>query len=133
MIFRDKTHKQEFEALVERMNADRNRNRDVYRVALAYLITADKVCSEHIDNIYDFEERCIIPACLNKGWQTGTSLKTCRLALNLFTGCCEIWCDEENKDLITPAEIFCCSLAPLYWEAIKLCYPQYIKDNQYLE
>lgn len=121
MKFRDKTHEQEFEALMQRMNAD---SRDVYRLALAYLITADKVCAEHIDNIYDFSERCIIPGCLSEGWQTGTSLKTCRLAFNLFNGGLG-WCDDDDKCLVTPAEIFGCCLAPFYWEAVKLRYPEY--------
>lgn len=83
MKFRDETHEQEFEALMKRMGAD---SRDVYRLALAYLITADEVCSKNIDNIYDFSEHCIKPDCLADEWQTGTSLKTCRLAFNLFNG-----------------------------------------------
>ena len=120
MIYRDNTHEQEFKTLVQRMNAD---SRDVYRLALAYLITADKVCSEHIDNIYDFEECCIIPGCLREGWQTGTSLKTCRLAFNLFTDGLD-WCDDDMC-LVTPAEIFGCCLAPYYWVAVKLRYPEY--------
>jgi hypothetical protein len=122
MKFRDETHEQEFEALMKRMGAD---SRDVYRLALAYLITADEVCSKNIDNIYDFSEHCIKPDCLADEWQTGTSLKTCRLAFNLFNGGLG-WCDEEDRCLVTPAEIFCCCLAPFYWEAVKLCYPEYI-------
>ena len=121
MKFRNKTHEQEFEEVMKRMGAD---SRDVYRLALVYLITADEVCSKHIDNIYDFSEHCIKPDCLAEGWQTGTSLKTCRLAFNLFNGLG--WCDEEDRYLVTPAEIFCCCLAPFYWEAVKLRYPEYI-------
>lgn len=122
MKFRDETHEQEFEEVMKRMGAD---SRDVYRLALAYLITADEVCSKHIDNIYDFSEHCIKPDCLADEWQTGTSLKTCRLAFNLFNGGLG-WCDEEDRRLVTPAEIFCCCLAPFYWEAVKLRYPEYI-------
>lgn len=122
MKFRDETHEQEFEEVMKRMGAD---SRDVYRLALAYLITADEVCSKHIDNIYDFSEHCIKPDCLADEWQTGTSLKTCRLAFNLFNGGLG-WCDEEDRHLVTPAEIFCCCLAPFYWEAVKLRYPEYI-------
>lgn len=121
MKFRDKIHEQEFEALMQRMNAD---SRDVYRLALAYLLTLDTVCAEHIDNIYDFSEQCINPECLADGWQTGTSLKTCRLAFNLFTDGI-LWCDEDDRRLVTPAEIFGCCLAPFYWEAVKLRYPEY--------
>lgn len=122
MKFLDETHEQAYTALMQRMNAS---DRDVYRQALAYLLTLDTVCAEHIDNIYDFSEQCINPECLADGWQTSTSLKTCRLAFNLFTDGIS-WCDEENRSLVTPAKLFCCSLAPYYFEAIKLRYPEYI-------
>lgn len=121
MRFYDDKHERKFNDLFGRMNTSEG---DVYRLALAYLITADKVCCEHINNIYDFDERCIIPDCLNEGWQTSTSLKTCRLAFNLFNGGLG-WCDEEDRSLVTPAELFCCCLAPYYWEAIKIRYPEY--------
>ena len=118
--FRDDEHKKEFVSLLHRMKGDSG---DVYRMTLAYLITADRVCSEHIENMYDFDERRIIPGCLNEGWQTGTSVKTTLLAFNLFTGHMD-WCDDD-RSLITPAEIFCCEMAPYFWEAIKLRYPEY--------
>ena len=122
MRFIDKIHEQAYSALIERMGASEG---DVYRQALAYLITADKVCRHHIDSIYDFSERCIMPDCLTEGWQTGTSLKTTRLAFNLYNGGLG-WCDEEDRCLVTPAELFCCEYAPYYWEAIKLRYPEYV-------
>ena len=118
----DYAHKTAYKRLMHRMG-----NYDVYHKALAYLITADSVCRNHINNIYDFSERCIIPGCLNEGWQTGTSLKTCRLAFNLYNGGLG-WCDEDDRSLVTPAEIFCCSLAPFYWEAVKLRYPEYTEE-----
>lgn len=118
--FYDEEHENAFYSLLDRMNAA---DRDVYRQALAYLLTLDTVCSEHIDQMYDFAERCIIPDCLTEGWQTGTSIKTTRLAFNLFNGGLG-WCDEEDKCLVTPAELFCCEYAPYYWEAIKLRYPE---------
>lgn len=121
MKFIDETHEKAYIALLQKMNAS---VRDVYRQALAYLITADSVCRKHIEQMYDFAERCIISECLAEDWQTGTSLKTCRLAFNLFNGGLG-WCDEEDRRLVTPVEIFCCELAPYYWEAIKLRYPEY--------
>lgn len=122
MKFIDETHEQAYSALIERMGASED---DVYRQALAYLITVDKVCRRHIDSIYDFNECCIVPECLSEDWQTGTSLKTCRLAFNLYNGGLG-WCDEDDRSLVTPAELFCCSLAPFYWEAVKLRYPEYV-------
>lgn len=120
MNFVNDIHEQKYEALVKRMGAEK----DVYRKALAYLITADKACSKHIEQIYDFDDRCIKSDCLADGWQTDTSLKTCRLAFNLYNGGLG-WCDDEDRCLVTPAEIFSCCLAPYYWEAIKLRYPEY--------
>ena len=122
MKFIDETHEQVYIALLQKMNAS---DRDVYRQALAYLLTLDTVCNEHIEQMYDFRERCIISECLDGEWQTGTSLKTTRLAFNLFNGGLS-WCDEEDRRLVTPTEIFCCEYAPYYFEAIKLRYPEYI-------
>ena len=121
MKFRDDDHEKEYIELLQKMNAS---DRDVYRKALAYLLTLDTVCSEHIEKMYDFRERCIISECLDGEWQTGTSLKTTRLAFNLFNGGLG-WCDDDDKCLVTPAEIFGCCLAPFYWEAVKLRYPEY--------
>lgn len=123
MKFRNDEHKKDFVTLLKRMNAGGG---DVYRQALAYLITADRVCCGHIENMYDFDEHRIIPDCLNEGWQTGTSHKTTLLAFNLFTGHMD-WCDDD-RCLVTPAEIFCCEMAPFYWEAIKLRYPEYTAE-----
>lgn len=121
MKFCNEQHKQEFDTLVKRMGAER----DIYRLTLAYLITADKVCSKHIENIYDFEERCILPECLSEGWQTGTTRKTLYLAFNLYNGS-TAWTDEP--EYVTPSEIFCTCLAPYYWEAIKIRYPEYTSE-----
>ncbi|MDD6488299.1 MAG: DUF6075 family protein [Clostridia bacterium] len=44
-----------------------------YHQAVAYLFSLDKVCFEHINDIYDFADNCIISEGLDKSWQTGTS------------------------------------------------------------
>ena len=77
--FSDDTHRQLFVLVLERMNLIDHI--DVYREALAYLITLDVICREHIDNIYDFDTKC-----LTAPWQTSTSIKTILLSFNLFTG-----------------------------------------------
>lgn len=118
MNFVNGFHEQKYEALIERMGA----GNDVYRKALAYLITADEECSKHIEQIYDFDDRCIKLECLNSSWNTSTSRKTLNLAFNLYTGCTD-WADSASDCAV--ADIFCCCLAPFYWEAIKLRYPEY--------
>lgn len=114
--FKDETHKRFYTALVERMNAA---GTDVYRQSLAYLLTVDTECRKHIDRIYNFDEHCIIPECLSESWQTSTSLNTTRIAFNLFTSS-TLWCDEADLFRLAPNEIFACSYAPYYFEAIRI-------------
>lgn len=122
MKFKNDLHGRAYYGILKRMRASEN---DVYRKAFAYLVAADEACRQHYDRVYNFTENCINRECLNDSWQTGTSLKTTRLAFNLFTGSI-LWCDDDDKCLVTPAELFCCDLAPYYWEAIKLRYPEYV-------
>lgn len=99
--------------------------RDVYHRALAYLLTLDEVCCEHISEIYNFEKQEIIPDALSKAWNTSTSLKTMRLAFNLFTGHTR-WSDDESPDLLSPSELFCSEYMMYYLEAIRIRYPEYV-------
>lgn len=122
MKFKNDLHGRAYYGILKRMRASEN---DVYRKAFAYLIAADEACRQHYDRIYNFTEDCINRECLNDSWQTGTSLKTTRLAFNLYNGGLG-WCDEDDRSLVTPAELFCCDLAPYYWEAVKLRYPEYV-------
>lgn len=121
MNFITKQHENDYYSLLKRMGAADNK--DVYRQALAYLLTLDTVCSKHIEQIYDFEDCCIDPSALEQGWQTGTSQRTTRLAFNLFTGHTD-WCPDGEAGLCSAAYIFCSEYAPYYWEAIKLRYPE---------
>lgn len=122
MNFRTKEHENEYYSLLERMGAADNK--DVYRQALAYLLTLDTVCSKHIEQLYNFEDCCIDLSALERGWQTSTSQKTTRLAFNLFTGHTD-WCPDDEVSLCSAANIFCSEYAPYYWEAIKLRYPEH--------
>lgn len=102
---------------------------DSYHFSIAYLLTLDTECRKHLDDLFDFEIDGIKPEGINKAWQTGTSAKTTRLAFNLWNGFNRD--DGECEDglpaspLYTPAELFCTSYAPYYYEAIKLRYPEY--------
>ena len=122
MKFKNELHGRAYYGILRHMRASGN---DVYRrKAFAYLIAADEACRQHYDRVYNFTENCINRECLDDLWQTGTSLNTTLLAFNLFTGSI-LWCDDNDKCLVTPAELFGCDLAPYYWEAIKLRYPEY--------
>lgn len=123
--FADKDHKKGYNALIKLMKRN-----DCYHKAIAYLITLDNVCREHTDDLFDLQEDTIKPDGVHKAWQTGTSQKTSRLAFNLwnnFTGTVDDEADELNdpKSNYTVDEIFCCSYAPFYYEAVKLRYPEY--------
>lgn len=109
---------------------------DPYRSAVAYLIALDRVLYEHKQDVFDFDRGVIIPECLNKGWQTGTSKKTTRLAFNLWNGYCtdgETYIDKDGYEDELPSSyyavdnIFCCSYAPYYWQAIQIRYPEYAR------
>lgn len=69
---------------------------------------------------------------MDTAWQTSTSSKVTRMALNLWNH--SIMYDSEEdleKEHISsayaPSEIFCCSYAPYFWEAIKIRYPEYTR------
>ena len=78
--FRDDEHRAAYDDLIQRMAAA---DLDTNRAAFAYLVTLDPVCCDHIRDLYDFEDGCIHSDALAAAWQTGTSLKTTRLAFNI--------------------------------------------------
>lgn len=129
MTFYDKYHQTLFTNITQRM-----KNADCYHIAVAYLISLDSVCSEHLEDVFDFENDFIKPECLHSGWQTGTSGKTLRLAFNLWNGYCsngDTYTDKNGHHSPLPSgddsvdSIFCSTYAPYYWEAVKLRYPEY--------
>lgn len=96
------------------------KKQDCYHKAVAYLFTLDTVCREHIDDLFDYKGDAVFTDAFRHGWQTGTSMKTTRLAFNLWVS----YIDEEAKYSGVDA-IFCCGYAPYYVEAIKLRFPEY--------
>ena len=118
--FRDGEHRAAYDELMQRMAVA---EWDANRVAFAYLVTLDSVCCDHIRDLYDFEDGCIRSDALAAAWQTGTSLKTTRLAFNLFTDS-TAWTDEPER--LSPAELFSCDYASYYWKAIQIRFPQYM-------
>lgn len=117
--FYDDDHKARYEDLMQRMAAA---EWDVNRSAFAYLVTLDTVCRDHIRELYDFEDGCIHSDALAAAWQTGTSMKTTRLAFNLFTDS-TAWIDAPER--LAPVELFSCDYAPYYWQAIRIRFLQY--------
>ena len=81
MIFYDDEHEELFNKLCKKMPY-----LDGYHLSLAYLLTMDSVLRHHIGALYDVKKDVIIFEGLNKPFQTSTSLKTTRLAFNLWNG-----------------------------------------------
>ena len=131
--FRDDEHKNRFEVLCNRVN-----NRDVYITTALYLFSLDEDCYNNVDSLFDFKHLYIKLEGLHGGWHTGTSRRTVRLAFNLWNGYCyedDTYTDEKGikhqlpSSEYTPDNLFCCNLAPYYFEAIKLRYPEYTKGD----
>lgn len=127
MIFQDGEHEELFNKLCKKMPY-----LDGYHLSLAYLLTMDNVLREHISALYDEKKDVIIFEGLNKPFQTHTSLKTTRLAFNLWNGTVyvsdppETYIDKNGEKEYVPSKyyvpdrIFHCTYAPYYFEAIKM-------------
>ena len=119
MKFYDEEHEKAYADILGRM-----RYNDCYHRTVAYLFGLP-VTREHVDDLFDFEESLIKREGLNKGWQTGGSYKTTRLAFNLWNGC-HYDIEDGNEDLstcswYTPEQIFVVTaFAPYYWQAIQI-------------
>ena len=129
IIFWDEEHEKMYSIFCSRM-----KYLDCYHRSLAYLFALDTVLREHIEAVYDFQEDGIKRDGLHKSFQTGTSKKTTRLAFNLWNGCHDDGEFHTDKDgyetelpssYYTPEQLFCCSYAPYYWQAIKIRFPEY--------
>ena len=113
---------------------------DEYHKALCYCLGISNDTRKHIDSIYDFKTGCVKPKCLQEGWQTSGSMKVVRMAFNLYcNGTPSI--DEDADDMegqlwecrqYTVEELFCCSYAPFFWQAIQLRYPEYASYDRKL-
>lgn len=95
---------------------------DEYHQSLVYTLGISSVTRQHISELYDFDSGMIKPEALQRPWQTSTSLKTTCLAFNLYTDRLR---DEIDLSHYSVGNIFACSYAPYYWQAIKLRYPSY--------
>ena len=108
------------------------RYQDVYHKALVYCLGMNPDTRNHLNEIYDFKTGCVKPECLSEGWQTSGSLKVVRMAFNLYcNGTPSIFKMEDAEEKLqecrcyTVEELFCCSYARYFWEAIKIRYPEY--------
>ena len=110
------------------------RYKDVYHEALIYTLGISSDTRRHIHEIYNFESGCVNGECLHNGWITSGSARVIRFAFNLYNGGAPttIPISEEDTDAIIqeyreylPTNLFCCSYAPYFLEALKVRFPEY--------
>lgn len=113
-------------------NLERCRYKDVYHIALVYCLGISETTRQNAEEIYNFKTGSIITECLQRGWQTSGSIRIVRLAFNLYCNGTPSVDDMESTEAkiaecgeYAVEQIFCCSYARYFWEAIKLRYPEY--------
>jgi len=101
-------------------------------MALCYCLGINNDTRNHINSIYNFKTGCVLTECLHEGWQTSGSLKVVRMAFNLYcNGTPSVSDYEDNEEQLyeckkyTVEDLFCCSYAPYFWQAIQIRYPEY--------
>ena len=100
------------------------RNRDTFHKSFFYAMGISAETRSHIRTLFDFKKDGIKPEGLSAVWQTGSTRRLCRLAFNLWNG----WTEEGNENRSTPYELFDCSFAPYFFEAIRLLYSEYCRS-----
>ncbi|MBQ7066862.1 MAG: hypothetical protein IJN92_08555 [Lachnospiraceae bacterium] len=134
IVFISEKHKDFYYAKLKEV-----RYQDVYHKALVYCLGINNDTRRNINNIYDFKMGVVKPECLCEGWQTSGSVKVVRMAFNLYCNgtpsvndCEDV--EEQIKECAkyTAEELFCCSYAPYFWQAIQIRYPEYAVYNHEL-
>lgn len=108
--------------------------KDVYHESLIYTLGISNDCRGHIHEIFDFKTDLVKIDCIHSGWITSGSARVIRLAFNLYNNGTPttIPIDEKDVDALTeeyhnylPGNLFCCSYAPYFLEAIKIRFPEF--------
>lgn len=112
------------------------RYQDVYHKALLYCLGISDDTRRNVYRIYDFKTGNVKTECLQEGWQTSGSMKVVRMAFNLYcNGTPSVFDYDDTEEQIveckeyTVEELFCCSYAPFFWQAIQIRYPEYATYN----
>lgn len=131
MKFIDKEHKEFWNEKIIEMQA--LGKTDVYYKSIVYTLGICETTREHFNNIFNLKTGEINIDSINGAYQTGTSEKVTRMAFSLWNRCnYDSKKDIENENLSSyynVSEIFSCSYAPYFYEAIKIRYPEYTKEK----
>ncbi len=106
---------------------------DVYYKSIVYALGICEVTRNNFNKIFSLERGEINIDSINGAFQTGTSVKVTRFAFSLWNRCNY----DSEKDLqngkvseyYNVSEVFCCSYAPYFVNALKIRYPEYFKEN----
>ena len=127
IIFISKAHEKFY---YEKLNEVRYQ--DAYHKALCYCLGINDDTRRNINRIYDFKTGYIKPRCLKEGWQTSGSVRVVRMAFNLYcNGTPSVYEYEDAEQQANECreyavdDIFFCSYAPFFWQAIQIRYPEY--------
>ena len=105
---------------------------DVYYKSIIYTLGMCETTRKNFDDIFNLKSGEININALQGKYQTGTSKKVTRLAFSLWNVCnFDREQDIENKNLsanYNVSEIFSCSYAPYFYEAIRIRYPEYTRE-----
>lgn len=137
-MFANEEHKKFFEEKYKEARA--MGKTDVYYTSLIYTLSIAETTREHFNEIFDLKNGEVQLNAIDKAFQTDTSLKVTRLAFSLWNHSI-VFDNEESlqKEIVSthynPSEVFCCSYAPYFYEAIKIRYPEYTgeKTNIFLD
>lgn len=98
--FKDAEHEEGYNKLIAKAEVQ---EWDKERLSLFYVLSLFDETRKYIEDLYDFQGKCIKLDGLTKGWQTGGTTKATKLAFNLYNN----WrgYDGEGEDY-SPLEIF---------------------------
>ena len=128
IIFADDRHKSFY------MSRSQQLRPDVYLKSLIYTLGMCYDTRRNFDVIFDTELREINPDAINEPWQTGSSLKVTRLAFQLFTDNTPSAFNNGSVNFkeckrYCVSDIFSCSFAPYFVEAVRLRYHEYFSHS----
>lgn len=103
---------------------------DCYHRAFFYTVGLVDETRRNFEDLFDFKDDTIIPEGLQKAWQTGGSIRICRMAFNLWNG----YVEEGAEGETTPESLFACPFAPYFIEGLKLRFPEnFTGGDSYVE
>ena len=129
ITFKNKEHEKFYKEYLSQC-----KHQDAYHKALIYCLGIDRVTREHVERVYDLKTGNVKPECLREEWQTSGSMRVIRLAFNLYCNGTPSVYNYDSSDMkgqlnemqrYSVEEIFCCSYAKYFWEALKIRYPEY--------